>query len=319
MTLRSEYFTVEQLGNGVYALIAAGAPADSNAGIIDMGDRTLVFDTFMTPKAANDLRDVAEQLTGRPVTYVINSHYHYDHIRGNQVFSDDAEVISTTRTRELIATKGMAQIDNEIANGSAELEKLEQQIEVEPDTHKRKDLAFFASEYRVVLESLPSLRLRIPNITFDTKMVFHGMLRTVELITLGGGHTESDAILYLPKERIAFLGDLLFVGYHPLMTDGNPQTWMHILERVEKLTPTTLVPGHGATGNPNDLTVMQHYISTMNDIAHDLMAGGDLKVKDRTALPAPFDSWGFSPFVELNLEFLCQRAGREVRRSESVH
>lgn len=310
MTPRSEYFTVEQLGKGVYALIATGAPADSNAGIIDMGDRTLVFDTFMTPKAANDLRDVAEQLTGRPATYVINSHYHYDHIRGNQVFSDDAEVISTTRTRELIATKGMAQINNEVTNGSAELEKLEQQIEVEPDAYKRKDLAFFASEYRVVLESLPSLKLRIPNITFDTKMILHGRLRTVELITLGGGHTESDAVLYLPEEQIAFLGDLLFVGYHPLMTDGNSQTWTHILERVGNLAPTTLVPGHGVVGNPNDLKVMQHYISTMSDIARDLMARGDLKAKDRTALPAPFDSWGFSPFVELNLEFLCRQTER---------
>src|SRR3990172_6492741 len=90
----SQHFRLERLADGVYAAIASGSGAATcNAGIVDLGDRTLVFDPFLTPKAAHDLRVAAEQLTGRSVSIVINSHYHNDHIRGNQVFSAETRIV----------------------------------------------------------------------------------------------------------------------------------------------------------------------------------------------------------------------------------
>jgi glyoxylase-like metal-dependent hydrolase (beta-lactamase superfamily II) len=84
----SKHFRLEQLLDGVYAAIGIpGSGSGSNAGIIDLGDRTLVFDTFLTPQAGDDLRAAAEHLTGRPVAAVINSHWHADHIHGNQAFA----------------------------------------------------------------------------------------------------------------------------------------------------------------------------------------------------------------------------------------
>jgi cyclase len=86
----SRHFQLEQLAEGVYAAIAlAGGGSGSNAGMIDLGDRTLVFDTFLTPQAADELRAAAEHLLGRPVAYVINSHWHCDHIQGNQAFGGE--------------------------------------------------------------------------------------------------------------------------------------------------------------------------------------------------------------------------------------
>src|SRR5262245_53696271 len=102
----SPYFRLEPLAPGVYTACAIpGTGAWGNAGIVDLGDATLVFDTFLTPRAARDLRATAEQITGRSVTYVVNSHYHMDHIHGNQVFTG-ALVLATTRTRELMAERG---------------------------------------------------------------------------------------------------------------------------------------------------------------------------------------------------------------------
>ena len=76
----SEHFKLDRIAEGVYVAIAIeGGLARCNAGIVDLGDQTLLFDTFMTPQAAQDLRAAAEGLTGRPVTYVINSHAHSDH------------------------------------------------------------------------------------------------------------------------------------------------------------------------------------------------------------------------------------------------
>ena len=82
----SEHFQIEQLTAGVYAVIArSGGAAHSNAGIVDLGDRTLVFDTLGTPTAAVALRAAAEGLTGRSPSYAINSHIDHDHWLGNQV------------------------------------------------------------------------------------------------------------------------------------------------------------------------------------------------------------------------------------------
>jgi glyoxylase-like metal-dependent hydrolase (beta-lactamase superfamily II) len=90
----SPYFHIEQLADGVYAaLVREGSGALGNAGIIDLGDETVLFDTMLTPGAAFDLRAAAEQLTRHRIRYVVNSHWHRDHVYGNQVFTD-ADIIS---------------------------------------------------------------------------------------------------------------------------------------------------------------------------------------------------------------------------------
>ena len=125
MTFQSDHFMLETIAEGIYAAIHKdGAGAVGNAGIIDLGDRSLVFDTFLTPVAAEDLRRAAEELTGRNVTLVINSHYHNDHIWGNQVFEPTTEIIATQETNQLILTRGREDIKWYKENAEPELEKL---------------------------------------------------------------------------------------------------------------------------------------------------------------------------------------------------
>src|SRR5215813_298192 len=103
----SAHFRVHQLADGVFAAIhAEGGLAQSNAGIIDLGDRVLVFDTFISPQAATDLRSAVAALLSRPIGAVINSHYHNDHIWGNQAFPGDVPIVATRKTREFITTLG---------------------------------------------------------------------------------------------------------------------------------------------------------------------------------------------------------------------
>jgi cyclase len=100
----SSFFRIEPLVEGVYAAIAAdedGAPG--NAGIVNLGGETLIFDTFLIPQEAQDLRAAAEHLTHLPVGWVVNSHWHGDHVSGNHVFAPSAAIISTSKTRQLMA------------------------------------------------------------------------------------------------------------------------------------------------------------------------------------------------------------------------
>src|SRR4030042_1950495 len=128
-SFHSRHFHLEQLAEGVYAAINAEEGwAICNAGIVDLGDRTLIYDSFMSPQAANDLRQTAESLTGRSVHLVINSHPHNDHIWGNQAFGPDVDIISTTRTRELTITEGPLEIQGFRDMAQKRLEALEAQF-----------------------------------------------------------------------------------------------------------------------------------------------------------------------------------------------
>ena len=92
------HLEIQKITDGVYAAIHRnGGHGICNAGIIDLGDATVIFDCMLTPAAALELKDAAKELTGREAKYVVNSHYHNDHIRGNQVFTN-ATIISTNKT-----------------------------------------------------------------------------------------------------------------------------------------------------------------------------------------------------------------------------
>ena len=98
--IQSEHFILHPLTEGVYAAIATeGGAAFSNAGIIDLGDQTLVFDALENPQATEDLLKAGLQLTQRKPAIVIISHFHPDHWTGLQVFAGST-ILATHVTRQ---------------------------------------------------------------------------------------------------------------------------------------------------------------------------------------------------------------------------
>jgi len=226
------------LADGVYAAIHIdGGAAISNAGIINLGDRTLIYDAFFTPQAAKDLRATAEEITGRPVDAVIDSHDHNDHIWGNQAFSQDTDIISTVRTHQLIATEGIDYLVSFKEDAAANLESTQAQYQAAEDDNQRRQLSIWVDYYQGFLEAEPTLKVRFPNVTFDERLVFHGVERSAELISYTGGHAESDCVLFLPQDGIVFMSDLLFIECHPWLGGGDPESLLHILEEVSALEP----------------------------------------------------------------------------------
>ena len=232
----SRHFRLEQLADGVYAAIHADDGwATCNAGIIDLGDRTLVFDAFMSPEAASDLKHAAEQLTGRPTRWLINSHYHNDHIWGNQAFDRDVDILSTNRTCELIITEGPLEVQGYREIAQTRLDVLEAQYAEERDLFTRNHLRVFIIYFQAILATLPILQIRLPNLMFTGEFTCSGSKRSATLISFEGGHSSSDAILHLPEDGIVFMSDLLFIGGHPYFADGDPVKIKQILAEVRKL------------------------------------------------------------------------------------
>ena len=310
----SKHFQIEQLADGVYAAIyVAGGTAISNAGIIDLGERTLVYDTLMTPQSGADLRAAAETLIGRPVDTVIDSHWHYDHIWGNQAFAADTDIISSAETwRMIIATGGHGAFAAFLAAGEADLAAVRAQLQSATDDGQRRQFGLWVDYRRGVVETKPVLKVRAPNQTFVERMTFHGTRRCAELIDFAGGHTESDSVLFLPQERIAFMSDLLFIGYQPYLGGGDPDRILQILAQVSTLAPQVLVPGHGPVGGPDSMRAMSQYIQTLDGLARKMLADGVAEETiDKMAVPAPFEDWLFGSFFPGNMHFLFQLRQRQ--------
>jgi glyoxylase-like metal-dependent hydrolase (beta-lactamase superfamily II) len=310
MTTPTEHFRVEELADGVYAAVAtAGGFGLCNAGIVDLGGVSLVFDAMLTPQAGEALGRTAERLTHRPVGLLVNSHYHGDHVRGSSAVGA-VHVVSTRRVRELVLERGPVHLRSDLETVGADLARLRSgELKVDKVTRE-----VFEGWFEGILATPPHLAFRPPDLTIDSEMTIHGSRRTVRVITFGGGHSPSDVLAYLPDERIAFLGDLLFVGFHPSMTDGNPQEWVRILGEVRALGIDRAVPGHGRVAGEAAVPELERYISVLLEAARKAHARGASRDDLAGTPPAPpFDTWAFSPFYEENARFVYDWTGSQDR------
>ncbi|MGM0840137.1 MAG: MBL fold metallo-hydrolase [Bacillota bacterium] len=255
----TDYFSLYALFDGVYAAIAKpGQGAWSNAGIVDLGEELLIFDSFATPSAAYALRKQAEEMTGKKVKYLINSHYHGDHVFGNQAFADTT-IISTSLTRKWCEEKNkIVDLQTEIEETEDYLNRLGKQIELTTDRVLKASLTNQYKEMTAILKDLPTMELVLPTVLFEEKMVIEGSKRKVELHCFGGGHTPSDTFLYLSQEKVGFMGDLVTVDLHLPIYD--PEEFCAILKKVKLLGIETVVTGHGYPGGSELVFTLEKYL-----------------------------------------------------------
>jgi len=291
---QSEHFTLHPLADGVYAAIATEMGAGySNAGLIDLGDKVLAFDAFENPIAAEDLLKASLHLTGRKPAVAILSHFHPDHWGGMQVFADGV-ILATPATREamLPLVKEMTRERLDPSRMEKELQAAEVRLAAETDPHQKKFLQIAVNRQRYDLQTLPTFQPTLPNQAFDGRIVFHGTKRSAELISIGRGHTHSDCILHLHKDRIAFIGDIGFFQSQPFMPYGFPREWIAHLEKLADGKAKTFIPGHGPLGSKSDLRLEADYIHAVESLVKKVIRrGGKLKDALNETLPPPFDEW----------------------------
>ena len=310
MVQKSKHFELQSLARGVYAALATdGGAAISNSGILDLGGQTVVFDTFLTPQAALDLRRAAEELTGRAPQVVVNSHYHNDHIWGNQVFVPEAQIIASARTRQLITTAGKEQLEWYAANSAGQLATFQSRFQNTEDAEQRSQLAMWVGYYAGLVEAIPHLSVCLPGITFAGELEMHGSDRSARLIEFEGAHTGSDTALYLPQDGIVFMSDLLFVGCHPYLGDGDPWKLLQALKELSRLDAVTFVPGHGPVGSRRDLALLIEYVEGCLETAQTLVGEGEPSDERIGGLQVAekYREWKLARFYPTNIRFLCQR------------
>ncbi len=300
----SKHFELTRVADGVYAALSVpGTGSVGNAAIIDLGDSTLIVDSFTTIQAAEDLKTAAEFLTGNSVSYVINTHWHSDHTSGNQVFAPKAHIISTSTTREIMATFGKDRISQQLVDPvtiNRALNEIERKIAQETDQMLQKEMQWELASDREYMKILPQLVYTLPTLTFDHQLCIYGSLRKVHVITYGGGHTESDAFVYLPDDKIAVMGDLVLAKHQPVFNNANPSEWLNILEKVQQLDIETIIPGHGEVCSKKEIVEVQEYIKDIMLLVEEtVQKNGSL---DNISVPKAYQNWYFSTYFKTNVQ-----------------
>ena len=109
----------EKVAEGVYYATATGSMTiGSNAVVIVNDEDVLLVDPGITPAAATAFIADVKTLTSKPVKYVVDTHYHYDHAFGNQVFGPDVTIIGHDTTRRRLAGPGSLKERTYLTNGS---------------------------------------------------------------------------------------------------------------------------------------------------------------------------------------------------------
>ena len=244
-----DLFDIKPVADGVYAAIAKPAyKVNCNGVIILLDDGVLVVDTHSKPSAARALIEQIKKITDKPVRYVVNTHFHWDHYQGNQAYPSSwpagVEIISSSATRTNIEQRGIPRVKHEIATMPQEIESFKNDLSKATDPAKKEQIRSNLAQAEAYLAELKSMQVTLPTMTFDRSMVLYRPSRTVEFLWLGNAHTNGDVFVYLPHEKVLVTGDALH-GWTPYMGDSYPYDWIQTLEAAEKLDFDQVIGGHG--------------------------------------------------------------------------
>jgi cyclase len=274
-----DLFDIKPIADGVYAAIAKPAyKVNCNAAIILFDDSVLVVDTHSKPSAARALIEQIKKLTDKPVRYVVNTHFHWDHYQGNQAYPSSwpagVEIISSVATRLNIEQRGIPRVKHEITTMPQEIEKLKADLAKASDPKQKEELQGNLSQAEDYFAELKSMQVALPTMTFDHSLILHRKSRTVELFWLGNAHTNGDVFVYLPKEKILVTGDALH-GWTPFMADSYPFDWITTLDNAEKLDFEQVLGGHGDVMHGKEkFELWKQYFHDLLDETGKAYAGG---------------------------------------------
>jgi glyoxylase-like metal-dependent hydrolase (beta-lactamase superfamily II) len=294
---------VKKVADGVWVAVAAPAyKVNCNTAIIEDGDGVMVVDTHSKPSAARVIVDMLRELTPKPVRYVVNTHFHWDHWHGNEVYPaayPGAEIVSNQITREAMVKKGLKRIQDHVRGVPAEIARLREELVSAPPA-RRDRLETDLRLARAYLAEVAALKPALPTLAFERTMKLYRRDREIHLLHLGRAHTEGDVFVYLPKEKVVVTGDAV-IGWTPFMGDGYPEDWVGTLDRLAQLDFTHIVMGHGEVVGREWLAIFRGYVHDMVvAVRREVGTGATLdEVKQRvTAALAPTYEQPFSTYGE---------------------
>jgi len=247
----SQINTVQNIAPGVYFHEGDPRLGTCNNGWIVMDDYVVEVDANY-PVGARVVIPKIRAITDKPVRFVVDTHFHPDHAFGNQVWADQGAT--------LVAQVGVLE---ELRKSGPEAWAL--------SAKNRSDVA--------------ASRLRLPSLVYADTLAFDDGDHRVELRWPGIAHTRGDTLVWLPKERILFTGDVCVNGSYNYVHDSNIGEWIAALGRAKELGAEKVCPGHGPMGGPEVIADQQAYFIELKRGVQALMGAGASSLEIKAAIP----------------------------------
>jgi glyoxylase-like metal-dependent hydrolase (beta-lactamase superfamily II) len=206
--------------------------------------------------------------------------------------------------------KGRQDVVSDRENAEKQLNELNLLAEkADPDFEEYVRL--FQPYWTGIVDSLPGLTIRLPDVVFSKGLEIHGRSRHVKLIQYSEGHSLNDCVMFVPDDGVLFCGDLLFHECHPYLGDGFPVSWLGVLDELVKIGAVYVVPGHGDVTDPCSLGVMKKYIEALLGLVDGVVSSGGSSLDlGGVGVPSLYVDWVLEkPFFKVNLDFLLRRLG----------
>ena len=210
--LAEKNISFTEVGKDLWAFTAEGDP---NSGVIIGDDAVMIVEAQATPRLANKVIEKVREVTDKPITHVMLTHYHAVRVLGASAFNADQIIMSDT-ARAMVVERGQEDWDSEF---------------------QRFPRLFEGHE------SIPGLTW--PTTTFSDSMTVYLGNRKIEIKQIGRAHTAGDSVIWVPDEQVMFTGDI--VEYHSACYcgDGHFGDWGGTLDAVKAYNPQSIAPGRG--------------------------------------------------------------------------
>lgn len=263
-----------EVADGVFAYLQQGSWGYSNAGLVKGGGASLLVDTLYDLRLTQHMLKELERITGTVrFDTVVNTHANGDHCWGNQLVGD-AELISSRATAEEMLELS-PKLMHTLVQASRAIVRMGGLASVPLRLLGQLGIAragALADAAPLLVErfgdfDFGAVSLRVPTRTFEGRLNLRVGDTEVQLIEVGPAHTRGDVIVYLPRQRVVFSGDILFIETHPIVWDGPIDNWIAACDVMLALDVDVIVPGHGPLTDKHGVQQTKDYWLRVKQLA----------------------------------------------------
>ncbi|MBU1054334.1 MAG: MBL fold metallo-hydrolase [Proteobacteria bacterium] len=251
--------SAQKIADNIYMFTDSGGMGNST--VLAGNDGVLMIDTKVADSVDKLLSKIAE-LSSKPVRFAIITHWHYDHVGGNQkVAETGATILAHENVRKQMGIEHEMKIFNK--------------------------------------KVPPASQIALPLLTYEKEITFHMDSEVVKVFHLEAGHTDGDSVIYFKNANVLCTGDLYFEGIYPYIGIYSGGTINGMIKVINQILPmidenTKVVPGHGPLSNKAKLEQYVSMLTTIRDNVSKLMQEGKTTEEVVAAKPtqAYDEKWG---------------------------
>ena len=275
----TDLFDIQNVADGVYfAFARPQAVGNCNAAIFVNAADVLVVDSHSKPSAAAGLiAQIRKQVTTKPVRYLVDTHFHWDHAQGNggyrEAFGKDLQIISSARTKQLEQEFLQARLRESLDPHGHPFpsqphipvlaDAARRQLSTAKSDAEKASLTERIRQLEAFQQEMRNFQPVFPTVTFDTSHVIKDRAHELHIEFHGRAHTAGDVVVFCPQKKVVATGDMI-LGTMPFMGDCFPEEWPKTIDSVARLDFDRVCGGHGTVGQGKQRMLSQrNYIAEL--------------------------------------------------------